>query len=124
MFRVRYGRVGPLLVALGLGPRHAGVELTARVLRVRMGWAFRADIPRPVVRGPERDRDWPWAIGVHTNLSGSWLVNGSATGIVSMDIDPPARARVAGFRVKVRRLGISLEDPDGFLAALRTEVPS
>ena len=122
-FALAYGRIHALLVVLGLGPAHSLVELTDERLSVRMGWAFHAEVPRPAIRNPIRDRDWPWAIGVHTNMKGSWLVNGSATRIVAMDVVPPVRAAMAGFPITVRRLGLSLEDPDGFLAAVTPPEP-
>jgi hypothetical protein len=40
------------------------------------------------------------------------------SGIVTLEIQPPARAWVIGFPVRLRKLHISLEDPDGFLAAV------
>ena len=115
-----YGRVKALLVLVGMGPRFAGVELDATALTVRMGWGFRASIPRASIHGARRERNWPWAIGVHTNFAGSWLVNGSADRLVSMEVSPPAAGRCMGVPVTVRRLGLSLEDPDGFLADLQS----
>jgi hypothetical protein len=62
-------------------------------------------------------------MGVHANLRfETWLVNGSAEGILWLDIDPPARARTAGIPVPVKRQGLGLEDPDGFVAALGATV--
>ena len=58
-----------------------------------------------------------WAIGVHTDFRGAWLVNGSPRAIVMVELDPPARARMAGISVTVKRLGLSLEDPDAFVSA-------
>ena len=40
-----------------LGARHATVKLTADALLVRMGWAFRAEIPRASIRRAARHRD-------------------------------------------------------------------
>lgn len=56
--------------------------------------------------------------GVHTDLRGSWLVNGSASGIVDLRLDPLAHGRMAGIPITVRRLGLGLQDPEGFLDAL------
>jgi hypothetical protein len=39
-------------------------------------------------------------------------------GIVFVDLDPPVPERGIGFRTSVHKLGLGLEDPDGFLAAL------
>jgi hypothetical protein len=66
-------------------------------------------------------------LGVH-GWAGWWAVNGARAGAVRIDIDPPSRARVCGFPVRLRTLWLSLVDPDGFLAALGrpsgTAVPS
>ena len=118
-FAIRYSRaLRPFLVLIGLGPRRSWVELGAAELTVRMGWGFNATVPRSAIRSARRQPDWWLAIGIHTNLRGTWLVNGSPKGLVAMDLEPAVAGRCMGLRVRVRRLGASLEDPDGFLAAL------
>ncbi len=69
-----------------------------------------------------RERDVWWAIGVHTDFSGSWLVNGSAAGIVNLVLREPVRGRSVGAAVTVRRLGLGLDDPEGFLALVGARV--
>ena len=92
-FPIRYSpRLSWLFTTVLLGHKHADVRLTSTELQVRMGWAFDARIPRSSIRTAKHHRDVWWAIGVHTDLRGSWLVNGSATGIVELTIDPPVRA--------------------------------
>jgi hypothetical protein len=88
-FAIRYGRWRPRFSILGIGPRCSRVELGPSQIRVRIG-----------------------------NLRGAWLVNGSATGLPSMDLAAPGRAGVLGVPVTVRKPGLGLVDPDGFLAAL------
>jgi hypothetical protein len=118
-FPLRYGRLGWLLGLVGAGRRHSAVELDDTRLRVRMGWAFSADIPRESIRNVSREpRDIWWAIGVHIVGRGTWLVNGAAGGIVWLDIHPPVRARTLGVPITVRRLGVALDDPDLLLAAI------
>jgi hypothetical protein len=118
-FDVHYSRWWRWLFSIsGLGPRWTAVELRENELYVRMGWAFRATIPRSSIATAARAPDWYWAIGVHTNLKGSWLVNGSPHGLVSLELSPPVEGRCAGIRVTVRRLGLGLVDPDSFLTAL------
>jgi hypothetical protein len=56
-------------------------------------------------------------IGVH-GWRGAWLVNGAASGLVSITVDPPVRAWAVGVPVRLRQLTVSLEDPDAFRAAL------
>jgi hypothetical protein len=108
----------PVLWLIGAGPSRSAVELGADELIVRFGFGFRARIPRSSIRQPRRERNVPWAIGVHTDFRKRWLVNGSPRGIVSMTLDPPGRCRCLGVPVRMRVLALGLADPDGFLAAL------
>ena len=119
-FPIRYARASRWLMApLLLGARHAKVELSEDDLRVRMGWAFRATIPRRSIRRAALHREVVWAVGVHSDLRfKSWLVNGAMKGVVFLDILPPARGRFAVFPITVERLGLGLEDPDAFLRSL------
>jgi len=116
-FSIRYGVFRPLLSALGAGPGVSGITLDADRLRARMGWTFRADIPLASITGAEPLKGLVGGIGVH-GWRGTWLVNGSAKGVVSVHIDPPAPARVLGVPVKLRTLQVSVEEPEEFLAAL------
>ena len=56
-------------------------------------------------------------IGVH-GWRGRWLVNGAATGLVAITVDPAVRAWAVGVPVKLRELTLSLEDPDALVGAL------
>ncbi len=116
-FAIRYGVFRPLLSVLGGGPGFSGVSLEGDRLRARMGWMFRAEVPRTSITGAERHRGLVGGIGVH-GWRGTWLVNGSARGVVSIHIAPPARARVLGVPVKLRTLQVSVEEPEELLAAL------
>jgi hypothetical protein len=117
-FRISFGWTMSFLGPLTGMPRSQSyVELDDTSLRVRMGIGFSARIDRAAVRAARRYERGVVSMGVH-GWGGSWLVNGARTGIVDLDISPPARARVMGFPVSLRRLDVSLEDPDGFLAAL------
>ena len=116
-FPIRYGVFRPLLSLVGAGPRVSGVTVDGDRLRVRMGWSFRADIPLASITGAEPLKGLVGGIGVH-GWRGTWLVNGSAKGVVSVHIDPPAPARVLGVPVKLKTLQVSVEEPEEFLAAL------
>jgi hypothetical protein len=41
-----------------------------------------------------------------------------------MTIEPVGRASCLGFPIKLRGLTLSLEDPDGFIAAVRPTAPA
>jgi len=114
---IRFGRLKPVLVVVGLTPRRSYLELSDDVLRVRMSWGFSADIPRASVRSAQRGPDRPWSIGVH-GWRGRWIVNGAASPIVSIRVEPPARARTMGFPASLRELLVSVDDPNGLVMLL------
>lgn len=117
-FSFRYDRwCGWILGIFGSGRRFSRVVVDATAIDVRLGIAFHGRIERSAIRSarPWRGRVYGW--GAH-GWRGRWLVNGSSHGIVVLDVEPPGAARVLGFPVTVRELGVSLEDPDGFCAAL------
>ena len=116
-FAIRYGALRVLLSVLGLGPRFSGLELDRERLRVRMGWGFSATVPRAQIRSARPSEGLVGGIGVH-GWGGRWLVNGAASGLVTLEIEPAARAWVIGVPVKLRSLRVSVESPDALLAAL------
>jgi hypothetical protein len=125
-FDIHYSpRLKWLFVILGMGPKRSSVVLTDDALRVRMGAWFTLEIPRSSIVAGARYRNVWWAIGVHTDFHKTWLVNGASSGIVILHVSPEARGRSAFvFPAHVVRLGLGLEDPDGFLAALDVPEPA
>jgi hypothetical protein len=116
-FAFSYGVFRLLLSVLGMGPAFSSVELDGENLRVRMGWAFRATIPVAHITGTRPRQGLVGGIGVH-GWRGRWLVNGATTGLLTLTIDPPARALAVFVPTRLRALTLSLEDPDGLSAAL------
>jgi hypothetical protein len=61
---------------------------------------------------------------VHSK-GGRWLANGSAGGLVEIEIDPPCHTKRSPstlfLRMKVNTLIVSLVDPDGFIAAVQRD---
>jgi hypothetical protein len=116
-FPLRYGVFRPVLWAFGAGPGVSSVVLEGDRVRVRMGWAFQAEIPVASITGVGPHRGLVGGIGVH-GWRGRWLVNGGVKGIVTIDIDPPGRARVLGVPVKLRTLWVGVESPEDLIGAL------
>jgi hypothetical protein len=107
----------PVCAILGIGPRRSGVYVDDHAVRVRMGWGFQAVVPRRAIRKAVRDRGAVTGWGVH-GFAGRWLVNGSSSGLVRLEIEAPTTARVLGVPVRLRTLRVSLERPDAFLAEI------
>jgi len=106
-----------LSAALLMPPSSSYVEVSADHVYVRLSWGFRATFPRTAVVRTSLSNEHPLSRGVH-GWAGKWLVNGSDEGIVVMDLEPVQRGRVTGFPVRLRRLMVSVEDPEGLRAAL------
>lgn len=105
------------MAVLGLAPRWCFVDVTATTVRARMSWGFQASIDRAAITSVRDDTDRVLGWGAH-GWRGVWLLNGSSSGIVRIEIEPPARARVLGFPIRLRALRVALEDPAGFRAAV------
>lgn len=116
-FEIAYSRSNRILMtALGLGPRRSGIVLGASDLRIRMGWGFRAQVAlADITRIAAAERPF-FGWGVH-GWRGRWLVNGSARGIVAIEIDPPARGWTMFFPLRLRTIYVSLADRHRFLHA-------
>jgi hypothetical protein len=124
-FAIRIDDLGPFTRfmddLLGGSAKKAHVEIAADRLLLRWG-NFSLDVPRASVRGASsssyRTRG---TIGMHSSR-GVWLVNGSFDGLVEIPVDPPCRTGRGPtslfFRMEVKKLIVSLVDPDGFIAAV------
>jgi len=110
---------GILFRGLLITPSGSYAELGDDTIQVRLGWAFSARIPRRLVAkaGLGRPPTIPFTAGAH-GWGGRWLVNGSADGIVTMELSERARAFVSGVPIRLKELSVSLDDPEGFLSAL------
>jgi hypothetical protein len=117
-FPIRFTGANRAMGLLGLDRGSCRVEVDEAQLHVHMGWAFELHAPLADVRAaaPDHDRVTGW--GAH-GWRGTWLVNGSSSGIVRLELDPPARARTMRLHVEVRVLRIAVEDPDRLLDAVR-----
>lgn len=110
-----------ILTLLGAGPGHSGVTVSGDSIDARLGWVGGVRIPRSTVIAAERVNRIPWWLGwgLHTGFRGMWALNGSSTGAVLLTLEEGASGRVLGMPIRPRKVYLSLEDPDGFLAAVR-----
>ena len=127
-FAISYDGMDPISTwadtLMGGGPAGGRIEVDASQLRLRMA-DFKVDVPRASVRRVVRSSHLTrGTIGVHSR-GGSWLANGSANGLVEIEIDPPChteRCLSSFFRqARVSELIVSLVDPDGFIAAVQRD---
>ena len=121
---MRYDRwFRPLATVIGLGPKWTTIRADDDTLHVRCGWAFRLDVPLKDIKSARLIAERPIAWGVHTTGE-YWYVNGSRDGIVELKFAHPVTSKSVQFQAgtwaEVHRLYISLEDPDGFIAALKS----
>ena len=116
-FPIRFTGVNRAMVVLGITRGGSYVDVDDTTFTVRMTWAFRATVPRSSVQQVDDDHDKVWGWGAH-GWGGRWLVNGSSSRIVRVDLDPIARAHVCGVPVKLRTLRVSVDDPVGLIDAL------
>jgi hypothetical protein len=117
-FPLRYGAVSkPLLTVLGSGPGRSGVVLDDADLAITMGVSFAGRCPRRSVTSARTLAETVVSRGVH-GWGGDWLVNGAGDGLVELAFEPPLKARVLAFPVAVRRLRLSVEDPDGLVDSI------
>ena len=107
----------PMFRFLGMGPARSGVWVGSDSVRVKMGWGFRAEIPRQAVREIGSDTAAVTGWGVH-GWRGRWLVNGSSSGMMRLEIEPSVQAWMMGVPVRLRTLRLSLASPDGLTTAL------
>ena len=116
-FPIRFTGANRTMGLIGITRSRSYVDVDADSLRVHMGWAFAAAIPRSSVRSATNDHDRVLGWGVH-GWRGKWLVNGSSSGIVRIEIDPPQGARVLVFPIRIGVLRVSVDHPEELIAQL------
>jgi hypothetical protein len=117
-FPIRFTGANRAMVVLGLRPATSHVTVDKDTVAVRMSWGFSLTFQRSTIRLVSEDHGRVWGWGVH-GWRGQWLVNGSSSGLVRFELDPPTRGRLLLLiPVKVRVLRVSVEDPAGLVAAV------
>ena len=109
--------LSPLFFLLRLDAHCSHIRLSRAHLDVKFGWAFSARVPLARVRSAAPCSDFVGGIGVH-GFGGRWLVNGSHRGIVRIEVEGGARARVLGIPLTLTTLRLGVAEPAAFVAAL------
>ncbi len=104
-----------LLKPFGAGPERSGIAVDDDVACV-MGRLFGGRAPRSSVVSATALSDSVVSRGVH-GWRGDWLVNGAGRGLVELRFEPPMKATVTMVPVSVTRLRVSVDDPEGLVAA-------
>jgi len=116
---IRYGTPWRWLLPILLLPaRFAYLRIDGDVVKLRMGWAFRAKFSRVDVSDVVKHRPVV-SIGVH-GWKGRWFVNGAHRPIAVIRLSQPARGRVLGFPVTVCEIFVSVDDRDALRTLLAT----
>jgi hypothetical protein len=120
-FPIRFTGLNHTMALVGMVPSRCSVDLIdepagARI-HVRMGMWFDLEAPLDTVQSAEPDTDRVLGWGVH-GWRDQWLVNGSSQGLVRIIFAPTQRAWMGAVPLRVRVLRVSLDDPDGLVAAL------
>lgn len=131
-FPIRVDRPSrPLMTAFGASRKALRIATSPSTVEVRMGWAFRATIPREAVASARPlDRDelrGPFRLSVLRGVNywrGTALVNGAGTGLVEIALDRPKWVWLGPLRAPMRRLIVSAEDQTGLVAELNPPTPS
>lgn len=113
----------PLLAALGGTAKGSYLELTDDELHCKFGFLFDEAIPLSAIEGVEANVRWPWydGVGWRTNFRGRVGLVGTLRNIVCIKVAPGRKAHLF-LPLPLRKLYVSLEDGEGFVAALREKL--
>ncbi|MEX0684088.1 MAG: hypothetical protein WD904_11045 [Dehalococcoidia bacterium] len=117
-FQMRIDRAWLALVLAGGATRNNSyVDVTPEAVTFHFGYAFNHTEDRDDIT-LVKERSWPWwaGIGWRSNLRGLVGLIGSYQGIVEVAFE--GKSRAWGF-LPLNQIAVSLEDPEGFIAALK-----
>lgn len=118
-FPIRIGTIWrPFMLFLGATPANSYVELEGDEIRLRFGLGFNQTIVRKNVIGAA-ERSWSFINGMGVIAGGQVFgLIGSTGGVVELTLRDPVRLRFVGYPWSVRRIAISLDNPQGFIHAV------
>lgn len=102
-------------------PEQSGLVLGKARVWVGLG-GFLAEMPRNAIVSARRTDEVPPydQQGIYPSEGDSWWVVPSFEGVVALEVDPPGEA-TRGVQISpVRRLMVSLEEPERFIREVRT----
>jgi hypothetical protein len=110
----------PLLAAFGGVKSKSYLELREGALYCKFGFLFEELIPYDDIERVESEASWPWygGVGWRTDLVGRIAIVGSLDNIVCIHLREGRKARLF-FKLKLRELYVSLEEPEKFCSVLR-----
>ena len=122
-FQMRIDRLWAPAVLVGGATRgNSYVEVTPEAVTFHFGYIFNHTEDRDSIR-EVKSRSWPWWMGIgwRSNLRGLLGLVGSYQNVVEVNFE--SRARAWGI-LPMDRIAISLEDPEGFMEALKPPAPA
>lgn len=116
----------PLMLIVAATPSNSYVEIESETLRARYGSIINESLPLQNVANAA-GRSWEWWQGIGVRAFGEQLgLIGSLENVVELTLREPVRVSF-GFvpwPFGIRRIAVSLDDPQGFLDAFDTARPS
>ncbi|HEY5639531.1 MAG TPA: hypothetical protein VIW01_05720 [Dehalococcoidia bacterium] len=122
-FQMRIDRVwAPAVLVGGATRNNSYVEVTPEAVTFHFGYIFNHTENRDDVR-EVKARRWPWWMGIgwRSNLRGLVGLVGSYRNVVEVSFE--SRSRAWGL-LPMNRIAVSVEDPEGFMAALQPPAPA
>lgn len=108
----------PLMLFVAATPANSYVEVSDADVRFRFGAGFDRTLPRDSIAGVARG-SWPMINGIGVRAGGELFgLIGSTAGIVEVAFVDSMPLPFAGWPWSARRLAVSLDDPDGFVAVM------
>jgi len=117
-FQMRVDRVwAPAVLVGGATRSNSYVDVTAEAVTFHFGYLFNHTEDREDIH-EAKARSWPWWMGIgwRSNLRGLVGIVGSYRNVVEVSFE--SRSRAWGF-LPMNRIAVSLEDPKGFIEALK-----
>jgi hypothetical protein len=116
----------PLMLVAGATPTNSYAQIEGDTVHLRFGVLFSQSIPLANVTSAA-GRSWEWWQGFGVRAWGEEIgLIGSQENVVGLTLRDPLRVSI-GFvpwPFDVRRVAVSLEDPQGFMDAFDTARPS